>query len=73
MSPDFHPWRSSMDFLEGTAVPARPLVPDLDFIADPKRWGYPFRRGLFEISRADFVRIAAAMGIDWDSSGSSTH
>ena len=65
MNPDFHPWRLTVDFLEGRPAPARPLVGDLEFIADPKRWGYPFRRGLFEVGRADFLRIASAMGIDW--------
>lgn len=66
MGADFHPWRRNVEFLEVTAAPARPLVADLDFIPDPKRWGYPFRRGLFAIGRSDFVRIARAMGIDWD-------
>lgn len=63
VSADFHPWRLSVDFLEVTSAPVRPLVGELDFIADPKRWGYPFRRGLFEIGRADFLTIAAAMGV----------
>ena len=66
MSPDFNPWRLSVEFLEVTAAPARPLVPDLEFIADPKRWGYPFRRGLFEIGRPDFLRIDEAMDVDWE-------
>lgn len=64
LSADFHPWRLAVDFLEVRPAPARPLVPDLEFIPDPKRWGFPFRRGLFEIGRTDFLRIAAAMGID---------
>lgn len=68
MSSDFHPWRRSVDFCEVISAPARPLVADLDFITDPKRWGFPFRRGLFEIGRADFLRIAEAMGLDWDAS-----
>jgi hypothetical protein len=46
--------------------PGDGLVGDLDFVADPRRWGYPFRRGLFEIGRADFLRISGALGIDWD-------
>jgi len=64
VSADFHPWRLSVDFLEVRPAPARPLVPDLQFIPDPQRWGLPFRRGLFEIGRTDFFRIAGAMGID---------
>ncbi len=66
LSPDFHPWRLGVEFRSVTAAPARPLVGELDFIGDPKRWGYPFRRGLFEIGPADFVTIATAMGVDWD-------
>jgi hypothetical protein len=34
----------------------------LPAIVDKKRWGYPFRRGLFEVTRRDFERIACAMG-----------
>lgn len=63
ISPDFRPWRRNVDFVGVTPTPARPLVSDLDFIVDPKRWGYPFRRGLFEIGRSDFLRIAHAMGV----------
>jgi len=66
LGPDFHPWRLSVEFLEVTPAAARPLVGDLDFVADPRGWGYPFRRGLFEIGRADFLRISGALGIDWD-------
>lgn len=69
MSQDFHPWRLSVDFLEVSPTPARPLVEKLDFISDPQRWGYPFRRGLFEIDEADFRLIAAAMEAEWDSAG----
>ncbi len=68
MSPDFSPWRLAVEFLDVRPAPVRPLVPDLEFIPDPKRWGFPFRRGLFEIGQSDFRRIAEAMGIDWASS-----
>jgi len=66
LTAEFHVWRRNVEFLKVTAAPARALVADLDFIPDPKRWGYPFRRGLFAIDRSYFVRIASAMGIDWD-------
>ena len=65
-SADLNPWRLAVDFLDVRPAAARPLVPALEFIPDPKRWGFPFRRGLFEIGRSDFVRIAGAMGIDWE-------
>ncbi len=66
VSADFHPWRLKVDFLDVLSAPGRPLVANLDFIPDPRRWGFPFRRGLFEIGQADFRRIAEAMAVGWD-------
>lgn len=63
MSPKFHPWRRKVEFSSAREAPIQPLLEKLEFIPDKKRWGYPFRRGLFEIERLDFVRIAEAMGI----------
>jgi hypothetical protein len=63
MRPDFHPWRRRVEFLESQEAPIRPLIGELSFIKDKKQWGYPFRRGLFEVERADFERIAAAMNV----------
>ena len=57
----FHPWRRKVDFCRAQEAPVRPLIGDLDFIANKERWGYPFRRGLFEIEREDFGKIAKAM------------
>jgi hypothetical protein len=62
MAPDFHPWRRRVEFLPGKPAPARELIDRLDFIPDKSRWGYPFRRGLFEISDSDCATIATAMG-----------
>jgi hypothetical protein len=62
MSPGFHPWRRRVETLGGDEAPIEPLIDSLDFIVDKKRWGFPFRRGLFEIGQADFARIADAMG-----------
>lgn len=42
-------------------APVRVLLPRLSFVHDERHWGYPFRRGLFEIPVADFEVIAAAM------------
>ena len=63
MTPTFHPWRRGMHFLPCEEVPIRDLLTDLAFIEDPKRWGFPFRRSLFQISRDDFRRIAKAMNL----------
>ena len=43
------------------ATDVRPLVDRLSFIPDPRRWGFPFRRGLFEVPAADFRVIEEAM------------
>ncbi|MEO5902903.1 MAG: EVE domain-containing protein [Gemmatimonadaceae bacterium] len=63
MTATFHPWRRKVNFISAHEAPIPPLLERLDFIIDKKRWGYPFRRGLFSIERPDFVRIAEAMGI----------
>jgi EVE domain len=56
---DFKPWRRDVRFLEvADVVPIRPLIQKLEFIKDPKRWGYPFHRGHLEIGQTDFELIA---------------
>jgi hypothetical protein len=40
------------------------LLEKLSFIKDPKRWGYPFRTGQFEITATDFGLIAQAIQLD---------
>jgi hypothetical protein len=62
MTPAFHPWRRSVAFVDCREAPIEPLIPKLAFIPDKQRWGFPLRRGLFEISSEDFYRIADAMG-----------
>ena len=61
MSPDFRPWRLEVAFEDVSPVPIRPLLEELSFITDPKRWGFPFRRGLFEIDASDMAVVAGAM------------
>jgi hypothetical protein len=61
MTPDFHPWRRNVDFLPAKESDVRPLVDRLSFIRDKHRWGFPFRRGLFEVPEADFEVIRAVM------------
>ena len=63
ITPQFHPWRRKVGFCRAKEALVRPLIDDLDFIANKERWGYPFRRGLFEVGREDFGQIAKAMGI----------
>ena len=57
MDPDFHPWRLDVDFAKVSPVSVRPLLEELSFITDLKRWGFPFRRGLFEIKAPDMEII----------------
>jgi predicted RNA-binding protein len=63
MSPSFHPWRRRVNFLPSEHASIRPLIDELAFIRDKRRWGYPFRHGLFDVERVDFERIAEAMGV----------
>jgi hypothetical protein len=64
VSPDFQPWRRRMKFLESVEAPIQPLIEQLEFIPNKKSWGFPFRRGLFEIGEADFKAIARAMSVE---------
>ncbi len=61
MSTDFHPWRLGVDFTDVSAVSVRPLLEELSFITDLKRWGFPFRRGLFEVQAPDMEIIRRAL------------
>lgn len=63
MRQDFIPWRRDVSFLKCREAPIEPLLNSLSFIKDKKRWGFPFRRGCFDIPEEDFQLIAHAMGI----------
>lgn len=63
MGPSFHPWRRRVEFFKGHQAPIGPLIPKLGFIRNPQKWGYAFRRGLFEVEAADFELIASAMKV----------
>jgi len=64
MSRDFRPWRRNIEFSRSTETAIRPLIDELSFIKDKRRWGYVFRLGLFEIPCADFELIKKAMAAD---------
>jgi EVE domain len=64
MSPDFHPWRRGIKFLKCEEASIKNLIIDLSFIKDKLKWGFPFRRGMFEIPENDFKIIANAMGVE---------
>ena len=63
MSKDFIPWRRNVTFLPSKETPIAPLLEHLTFIQDKQKWGFPFRRGCFEISQEDFQVISTAMGV----------
>jgi hypothetical protein len=63
MSENFVPWRRNVSFVKSYEIPIQTLLERLSFIQDKKKWGFPFRRGCFEISQKDFQIIAGAMGI----------
>ncbi len=61
MSPDFHPWRRNVKFLKCKEASIKNLINKLSFIKDKQKWGFPFRRGMFEIPKNDFLIISEAM------------
>jgi hypothetical protein len=61
MAPGFTPWRRNVEFVAGVEAPIGPLIEELSFIKDKRRWGYVFRFGLFQIPPNDFELIRAAM------------
>ncbi|MDB6081743.1 MAG: protein Mflv [Chlamydiia bacterium] len=63
MSETFHPWRRDVHFLPSQNAPIELLLEELTFIKDKKKWGFPFRRGCFEINDSDFQVVAKAMGV----------
>lgn len=71
-APGFTPWRRNIKFVTGIEAPIRPLVDQLSFIKDKRRWGYIFRTGLFKIPQEDFAVISRAMAVENPSSPSAT-
>lgn len=61
MAPDFFPFRRDVSFEPARESSILPLLPQLQFIADKRHWGYIFRTGLFEIPYIDFLTITASM------------
>ncbi len=64
-SETFNPYRRDVDYLPSREAPIKPLLATLSFIKGRTNWGILFRRGLFEISHADFAEIAEAMQVNW--------
>lgn len=62
--PGFTPWRRNVEFVKTLEAPIRPLIDQLSFIKDKRRWGYTFRLGLFKIPGDDFAAISRAMAVE---------
>ena len=61
VSDDFCPSRRNIEFLKCKDTSILPLIDDLQFIQNKKRWGYPFRFGILEINKHDFDLISSQM------------
>jgi len=61
MGNGFRPFRRDVDYVEAKAVSILPLLERLELTRGKRNWGYPFRRGLIEITQSDFEVISAAM------------
>jgi len=61
MTSEFQPFRKNVNFYEAKEVSILPLIGQLDFIPDKKRWGFPFRFGFLKISEKDFEIIRNEM------------
>jgi hypothetical protein len=64
MGAGFVPFRRDVAYVPANEVSILPLLDDLEFVEDRRRWGYAFRFGLFQVSEHDMALIAAAMGVD---------
>lgn len=59
---DFKLLQRSISYLQGLHdTPIKPLLNKLSFVTDPKRWGFRFRFGHFEVTKEDFDLIKNAM------------
>lgn len=63
MTPNFHPFRIDVEYFRCDAVPIGNLLDRLE-LTRQKSWGMQLRRGLLEMSKADFMAIAHAMGLE---------
>ncbi len=58
---NFKPYRRAVAFQEVAEAEIRPLLAQLSFIKNKKRWGFYLISGFRELSKADFEVIQAAM------------
>jgi hypothetical protein len=61
MGGGFRPFRRHVKYALANEASILPLLETLELTRGKRNWGYPFRRGLVEITERDFDTIAAAM------------
>ena len=64
MFEDFYPFRRKIEYFDVQETEILPLIDQLEFIPNPKSWGYPLRFGLLEMSEKDFNLIASKMQLN---------
>jgi hypothetical protein len=64
MGGGFVPHRRNVRYVSAQPAAIATLLDSLACVEDRQRWGYMFRLGLFQVSRADMVCIASAMRAD---------
>lgn len=64
ISESFIPFRRNIDFFKSQDVSILPLIEELEFVQDKKKWGYNFRYGFLEICEKDFNFIQSKMRIN---------
>jgi predicted RNA-binding protein len=58
---NFKPYRRAVEYEKRDEAEIRPLIEQLSFIKNKKRWGFYLMSGFREISKADFEVIRKAM------------
>lgn len=61
VSDDFEPWRRDINYYSVNELEIRPLLDDLNFIKNPKKWGFYLMSEFVEIGKSDFELIAKQM------------
>jgi EVE domain len=62
MGGGFTPYRRDVEWFPSHTAPIAQLLDQLEFTKGKANWGYQMRLGVFEVSEADMVIVAAAMG-----------
>jgi hypothetical protein len=67
-SKDFRPFRRKTEYFKSKDASIHPLLEELSFTKGRSNWGAAFRRGVFQMKREDYMKIAMSMGISFEES-----